>query len=211
MDSAWGGFSTEVLQSLKDDYISKTITFTWGLFDDSKLSRQRQLSRIKSLDGLIQNSDLFIPITKPDISTSYRTDRFKTLDLSSQWHSTAFYNLVYEPISVLSSLRHDKRISMQSIADAITLGSNRTIASDVKSGIGSLGLIDYTSLSPFGSNNKNTPVHYFSKICLQRPPTKQKNKASVQGRQQLKVASRLFQALCPPLLKLGTHISRRTN
>lgn len=191
-DTAWGGFSSKILQELREDYIPKSSVFVWGLYDDDnslgktlggnvtgvkniKQTRQQVLSRIKTTISLANDATLFIPITKPRVPKSV----LKNYDATSDWHSTALLTLPFESMSVLSSLRHENRVSMQSIADMLQGGSNRNIVASLESVI--LGPqqdrnvlaatrkkldFDYS-----GAVFKDSTAHYFSKVGTLRPPS----------------------------------------
>lgn len=177
-DSAWGGFSSKLLDELREDYIPKSPIFVWGLYDEVidtergkniKQSRQKMLSRIKTTTSLSKNSTLFIPITKPHLSG----DLFPNYDVSSSWHSGALTLLPFETMSVLSSLRNENRKSMQYIADALQGGSNRNIVSEILTSIVKPQVKDekgkITDLDFSGSVFKDEAAHHYAKIGTLRP------------------------------------------
>lgn len=168
VDSGWGGFSSQVLAELRDDYLPKTTLFTWALYeDDSKLTRDMALSRIRATTSLVENSSVFIPMGRPMLPATF----LRPVDLSSQYYVSALYNVVFESFSVLSSLRGDQRTSMQTIADAVTCGTSRNVVSDVHGAIGDTGLIGF---SPDVFKPGAAP-HTFSKVGLIRPPRQAPN------------------------------------
>ncbi|KAF5102472.1 hypothetical protein D0Z00_000399 [Geotrichum galactomycetum] len=189
-DSAWGGFTVKVLEELREEYIPKCPVFTWALYDGKvgakidhttsykniKQSRQQVLSRIKTTTALARDSTLFIPISKPQASI------LKNYDVGSNWHSTALLSLPFETISVLSSLRSEKRVSMQTVAEYLQCGSTRNIVSSTEAAIvgpmpSSLAdlhrrkklMFDYSG-SVFHDATAPAP-HYFSKLGTIRPPS----------------------------------------
>lgn len=163
VDSGWGGFSSQILAELRDDYLPKAPVFTWGLYEsDFKLTRDMNLSRIRSTTALVENSSVFIPMGKPTLPADFS----RPVDLSSQYYVSALYNIVFESFSVLSSLRHSQRVSMQEISDVIQCGTNRNVVSGVHGAIGDTGLINFT---PEVFKVDKTP-HIFSKAGLIRPP-----------------------------------------
>ncbi|KAA8905781.1 hypothetical protein TRICI_005238 [Trichomonascus ciferrii] len=168
VDSGWGGFSSQILAELRDDYLPKTPVFSWALYEpDNRLTREMTLSRIRSTVSLVDNSSVFIPMGKPTLPAGFP----RPVDLSSQYYVSALQNVVFESFSVLSSLRHDRRVSMQEIADAVQCGTNRNVVSDVNCAIGDTGLINFSpdAFKPAGSS------HVFSKIGLIRPPKEAPN------------------------------------
>lgn len=156
IDSGWGGFTSELLANLRDDHVPKIPIITWGLHQSGKLTRQQELSRIRSTNAMIQNSSLYIPMQPPTLPINF--DR--NIDFNSQWHLGALYNTVYESFSLLSSLRDGNRISMQQLIDDLEMGTNRNIAMQVRSGLSDKGLFDFSLVQ---SN------HIFSKTALKRP------------------------------------------
>lgn len=189
-DSAWGGFTAKVLEELREEYIPKTPVFTWAVYDGKvgakidhttsykniKQSRQQVLSRIKTTTALARDSTLFIPISKPQASI------LKNYDAESNWHSKALLSLPFETISLLSSLRSEKRVSMQTVAEYLQCGSTRNIVSSTEAAIvgpmpSSLAdlhkrkklVFDYSG-SVFHDANAPAP-HYFSKLGTIRPPS----------------------------------------
>lgn len=174
IDSGWGGFTSGILSQLRDDYIPKATVFTWGFYDDdSTVSRQMQLSRVKTTSSLVENSSIFIPMGTPSLPVKF--DR--QIDISSNYHRSALYNVVFESFSLLSSLRNEKRVSMQEIAEALQFGSRRNIAAGIHGAIGDSGLIDF-SAQPFRAPaSTSQQSHIFSKVGMMRSPAKQPSSA----------------------------------
>lgn len=187
-DSAWGGFSSKVLEELREDYIPKSPVFTWGIYDNNlgaqidhttsfkniKQSRQQVLSRIKTTMALARESTLFIPISRPQVPTTV----LPNFDPTSNWHSTALFSLPVETMSLLSNLRQDNRRSMQSLTDSLQGGSNRNIVADVECSIVGPKLkdldrkkLDFDFSGSVFKYDSSQEKRFFSKIGTLRPPS----------------------------------------
>lgn len=185
-DSAWGGFSARILEELREEYIPKKAVFVWGLYDQSinadidhtssaknvKQSRMQILSRIKTTTALARDSTLFFPVSKPNVPVSV----LKDYDSASNWHSAALLNLPFETISVLSSMRGEKRVSMQTLADNLQDGSTRNIVSNIESAIiGPLTKMEQGRKKHVfdfsGSVFQSKEQHFFTKLGTIRPPS----------------------------------------
>lgn len=187
-DTAWGGFSSKVLEELREDYIPKSSVFVWGIYDNNlsaltdratttksiKQCRQQELSRIKTTITFAKEATLFIPVTKPHVSTSVLAN----YDPSSNWHSAALLSLPFETLGLLSSLRQDNRISMQTLVGSLQGGSNRNIVASSNSSIIGPKIQDQLkrkthtfdfSGSIFKDGLSSKEKHFFSKIGTLRP------------------------------------------
>ncbi|ODQ65684.1 hypothetical protein NADFUDRAFT_82674 [Nadsonia fulvescens var. elongata DSM 6958] len=166
VDSAWGGFTADILINLRDEFLPKTTIFLWGLYNDEtvNLTRRDELSRIRSTVELTQLSSLFIPISTPSLPVNFG---FK-FEKNSSWHVGAMQNIALESFSLLPTLSRSS-YSMDYIADALSGGSNRNIVSSTIVAIEDSGIIDLTA--PLFSSSKQTKsVHTFSKAGILRPP-----------------------------------------
>lgn len=97
VDSAWGGFTNEMLVQLKDEYFnnganSKHNIWTYGLV----AQEPNLLTRIKSFVEFSKNSSLFIPISLNIQNSALLAPNF---DFSCHWHralvQAAFVNLIW--------------------------------------------------------------------------------------------------------------------
>lgn len=97
VDSAWGGFTNEMLVQLKDEYFnnganSKHNIWTYGLV----AQEPNVLTRIKSFVEFSKNSSLFIPLCLDNQSSTLLSEDF---DFSCLWHrgavQAAFVNLIW--------------------------------------------------------------------------------------------------------------------
>ncbi|CAN6607848.1 protein Dml1p [Trichomonascus vanleenenianus] len=163
VDSGWGGLTAKLLEELRDDYIPKAPIFTWAVYKNGKISRAQQLSRIATTLSLVKTASLYFPLS----SVPKLPEKFdRTVDLNSPWHLSALYNIPFESLALLSSLRGQKRVSMQTIADSLQAGTNRTVVSAINGAISTTGLIDY-SVNEFGDSR-----YTFAKAGILRPAAK---------------------------------------
>lgn len=216
-DTAWGGFSAKILEELREDYIPKSPVFVWSLYDNNlgaqidhttsaknvKQSRQQVLSRIKTTMALAKEATLFIPITKPHVPKSI----LPRYDATSDWHSAALLSLPFETMSVLSSLRNDARMSMQSIADSLQGGSNRNIVASLESAVIGPQIKDQPTRKKVvydfsGSVFRESSAHFFSKLGTIRPPSHITNYALESSESHESLWEELFQG--SQLQSLGT-------
>lgn len=106
LDSAWGGFTSEMLKDLKDDYSPKTAVVTWALYTDVPL--KEQVERIRTFVELQQHSSVIVPLKQMD---------------ESWWINGALQSIPYE--SFQSVAGSHKGVNFNTLCDSITGGSNR--------------------------------------------------------------------------------------
>ncbi|ESW96156.1 hypothetical protein KL918_000104 [Ogataea parapolymorpha] len=94
VDSAWGGFSDELLADIRDEY-AKTSVLTWSLtWDTERLSFERLVSRIRASVGLMRNSSLYLPLsTTPPLP--------KWADAADLWHVSSLQCIPLEFVNGL--------------------------------------------------------------------------------------------------------------
>ncbi|KAF7593274.1 mtDNA inheritance, partitioning of the mitochondrial organelle [Aspergillus hancockii] len=112
-DDAWGGFSANYIDRLRDEYGKKAI-WVWAIEDGSKVSRQTQLKRdmnkARSIYSISPQSSLYTPIIDPP-SHIPSTVQF---DPQSEWHTTALISSAMESVTLPTRLRsfHDFEASL---------------------------------------------------------------------------------------------------
>ncbi|KAH8909753.1 tubulin nucleotide-binding domain-like protein [Coniochaeta sp. PMI_546] len=104
-DDAWGGFSTDYVERLRDEY-GKTDIWIWGLQDTfSGVPRDKRLLRLankaKTLTEMYKHASLIVPITLPRPLGSH-----VSLDSSSRWHTSALVASALESVTLPSRLRN---------------------------------------------------------------------------------------------------------
>lgn len=116
--SGWGGFTVGLLEPLRDDFASKVPVFSWASGRWSLKNQSRVIidSYLETLLGLSEFSDLVIPLKS---ESSFSEDAEKI-------------NLLFETVGVVSSLRKN-RVSMATIAEDLTIGSNANIVTGTTS------------------------------------------------------------------------------
>ncbi|KAG0671547.1 mtDNA inheritance, partitioning of the mitochondrial organelle [Maudiozyma exigua] len=164
MDSAWGSFTTSLLQELKDE-IPKSSIFSWGFFEPDhltsskpKIDNKYQLKNvIENSLKLISESDLFFPI--------YSDNNLTNWELAGQ--TCRLYDTVN---SVLSQRDPNKRKSMNYLTNCITDGENKRNV--VTSMVESNNYYNYSYVSkvaPYDKRNNNQKDYYeFSYCNIQR-------------------------------------------
>ncbi|CDR39938.1 CYFA0S04e00716g1_1 [Cyberlindnera fabianii] len=159
IDSAWGGFSSELLSELRDDYNPKTSIFTWGLYDGrnmQSLSIKEKISRIRTFLELQKNSSLFFPLGIPKNTPV-------GFDPTCLWQVTGLQNMIFESVQVLGSQR-ENNINFHTIESNFKLGSNRHLVGSIEATVGS---------TTYNFNNTFFPTakepHTFSTSTIHRP------------------------------------------
>lgn len=162
IDSAWGGFTSQMLDEVRDDYNPKSSIFTWGIFNGIKLenlSNKDIISRIKTFLSLQRSSSLFIPLATPR-----HLPEELAIDRKSHWQTSALQNLLFEPFQTIMSQR-EHNVNFSVIEDNLTLGTDRRIISKVEA---STGDYNFKFSEDFFQIPKNE--HTFSKSTVNKPP-----------------------------------------
>ncbi|SMN22099.1 similar to Saccharomyces cerevisiae YMR211W DML1 Essential protein involved in mtDNA inheritance [Maudiozyma saulgeensis] len=159
--SAWGGFSSSLLQELKDE-IPKCSIFSWGFFESDILTNSKpNIDNKYQMKNIIQNtlsmmdhSDLFFPV--------YSDSKLSNWEVAGQ--TCRLYDAVN---SVLSHRDTNKRKSMDYITNCITDGESKrnliTSMSEVDSNY------DYSYISrvvPYGRKIKKPTDYYEFSNCV---------------------------------------------
>ncbi|KAB5558146.1 tubulin domain-containing protein [Coniochaeta sp. 2T2.1] len=105
LDDAWGGFSSDYVERLRDEY-GKTDIWVWGMQDSfSGIPRDKRLLRLankaKTLTEMYKHASLIVPITLPRPLGSR-----VSLDSSSSWHTSALLASALESVTLPSRLRN---------------------------------------------------------------------------------------------------------
>lgn len=150
-DSAWSGMSAAVLQELRDEYYPRGSIITWGLQRSETLKKTDYASRILSTVNFNESSSLYIPMAHGDSS--------------SNWVKGALFNAPFESLSILSSLRNDRRVSMDTIVSSLTQGSDRKLIDQITVNSGK----NVLKFDGFNSSESSRSLHTFSALFVNRP------------------------------------------
>jgi hypothetical protein len=147
LDSAWGGFTSEMIKELRDDYNPKSCFITWGLYDDLELINRERLERIRAFVELQRHSSLFVPL--------------KSMD-ENMWINGALQSIPFETFQTLNSEK-GLNVSFHSLLESLNMGSNRHLVSNVNviNGKKRLGMNDFFK--------QKGSVHTFSRLKIHRP------------------------------------------
>lgn len=159
LDTAWAGFTNELLAELRDDYNPKSEIFNFVIFNGQsnfELSNHELISRIKSFIALRQKSSLMVPLSNKD---------------SNLWYSSAYQNLVFESIQILNS-RNSNNISFNQFKNELIYGSNeRNIISSINAEINGNPINFTDKFFQTKKKSTNDPLK-FSETTIKRPQVK---------------------------------------
>ncbi|GJC86834.1 protein DML1 [Colletotrichum liriopes] len=104
IDDAWGGFATEYVERLRDEYGKVTI-WVWGLQTPVPAARidQRRLqmaNTARTVKDLCEHASMLVPMALPQ--TRLRSNI--NMDLQSPWHATALLGTAMETAGLPSRL-----------------------------------------------------------------------------------------------------------
>ncbi|GME77559.1 unnamed protein product [Ambrosiozyma monospora] len=128
VDSGWGGFSSSLLDMLRDTYVPKLPILTWGFYQDHgpEFLLNRQLSRIRATVSLVGNSSLFLPLSDHPASLP------SWVDYGSLWHTSTFSTVPFEFMNSIGSQKQN-RYGLSDIVDGLILGeSKRNVVSHIR-------------------------------------------------------------------------------
>ncbi|KAL1871709.1 hypothetical protein VTK73DRAFT_1930 [Phialemonium thermophilum] len=127
-DDAWGGFASDYLERLNDEY-GKTPILVWGLHGQSVgISREKRLLRLanqaRTLAEAYKNASLVVPAGVPSPLGSH-----VSLDSSSAWHTSAVLASALESVLLPSRLKDEANSdTLGGIIDLLNTMGRQTIA-----------------------------------------------------------------------------------
>lgn len=133
-DSAWGGFTNEMIMFLRDEYFnggnkSKYNFWTYGLQSLSKPSTLNMLNRIKATSEFATNCTLFIPMNTPTQSSGFFNDTYNPTNL---WHREAVNALFVNSLWGLNS-QLEYQANMATLEDSLLrTNHNRNIVNELR-------------------------------------------------------------------------------
>lgn len=130
LDSAWGGFTNEMLIQLKDEYFNNGVSSKYNLWVYGITSpKENVLTRIKSFVEFSNNSTLFFPLDLQPQSSSLLQDTF---NMESQWHRGAVESVFVNSLWGLNN-QVESPIRMAEIEDNVLRGYNkRNVVNEIK-------------------------------------------------------------------------------
>lgn len=135
IDSAWGGYTNQLLVDLIDEYFNNGISnnkynmWTFGLMCGDDINTTQRVSRIKTLVELSKNSTIMFPINQKIPQNSLLSDSF---DNQSNWHASAVSSMFINSLWGLNN-QNNFKISMSIIEDNILRGfENRKVVNEIK-------------------------------------------------------------------------------
>lgn len=164
VDNAWGGFSSSLLEELRDEF-HKCDMFTWSFNDDDIISLKKSIrslkvgilpsvNKIKSTLSLSQNSDLFFPM--------YSNQN------SPLWHSTGNLLFLFDTVnSIFSESYEHASKSMNYLTNLLTIENKyRNIVSLMNTSREDYSF--YTRMPYYNSKKAKLDSHTFHKCIITR-------------------------------------------
>ncbi|KAL0930748.1 protein DML1 [Colletotrichum truncatum] len=125
IDDAWGGFATEYVQRLRDEYGKATI-WVWGLqapVPAARIDQRRtqMANTAMTVRGMCENASMMVPMTLPQ----GRLHSNISLDPRSTWHTTALLSTAMETAGLASRLNaSDANSGLQATYNSLVGGLN---------------------------------------------------------------------------------------
>ncbi|KAK9464389.1 tubulin domain-containing protein [Lipomyces arxii] len=182
VDSAWGGFTSEALSQLRDDYVLKTPIYVWALEERKIMDRVEQYSKVQTVNALVPLSTLYVPMcldTNPQLLSKFFGPE-NGFDSTSNWHTTGLMNAAFESLTLPSRLQaHELRVSMDTLAIEMTSFGTRNIVDGVQLAFGNKKLeIGGTNIIYNAYQSKREQMralkrtqHTFSQFSVVRDPS----------------------------------------
>ncbi|KXH59030.1 misato Segment II myosin-like domain-containing protein [Colletotrichum salicis] len=104
IDDAWGGFATDYVERLRDEY-GKTTIWVWGLQTPVPAARidQRRLqlaNTARTVKGMCEHASMLVPMALPQTRLSSNL----SIDMQSPWQTTALLSTAMETAGLASRL-----------------------------------------------------------------------------------------------------------
>lgn len=159
VDSAWGGFSGELLDDLRDNYNPKNDIVVWGLNGVEpfkQLKNPLKLSKIQTVMKFLDQASLIVSLSLPTFPVSWgiESDVF--------WQTEAIESILFESFNVLNSQKMNS-VRMNTLINDITLGENRKLVSGVNTKL-------YGEELSFVNTIETKSNYEFSNLKITRPP-----------------------------------------
>ncbi|KAK2062492.1 misato segment II myosin-like domain-containing protein [Colletotrichum caudatum] len=133
IDDAWGGFATEYVERLRDEYGKATI-WVWGLQTPMPAARidQRRLQMVntaRTIKELCENASMLVPMALPQ--TRLRSNIH--MDLQSPWHVTALLGTAMETAGLPSRLNYSStgsglQATLSDLVSGLNLRGRQTLS-----------------------------------------------------------------------------------
>ncbi|KAF9875657.1 misato Segment II myosin-like domain-containing protein [Colletotrichum karsti] len=125
IDDAWGGFATDYIERLRDEY-GKTSIWVWGLQSPVPAARidQRRTqmaNTARTVKDMCEYASMLVPLALPQT----RLHSSISMDVQSPWHSTALLGTAIETAALASRLSHmNSRSGVQATLSDLVSGLN---------------------------------------------------------------------------------------
>lgn len=90
LDSAWGGFTNEMLTNIKDEFFNYTSNnkfniWIWSIVTSNKLDMSQTYTRIKGIVELSKAASLHIPLKSPNFTSNWQNGGAMSIPVNSMW------------------------------------------------------------------------------------------------------------------------------
>lgn len=131
-DNGWGGFTNELIVTLKDEYFNNGVNSKYNLWCygllGAEAKRESMLTRIRSFVEFSKNSTLFFPLLLEDQSSSLLNDSF---DIANKWHRGAVQSMFVNSLWSLNC-QAENPVRMAEIEANLVGGySKRTVVNEI--------------------------------------------------------------------------------
>ncbi|KAK2014673.1 misato segment II myosin-like domain-containing protein [Colletotrichum eremochloae] len=133
IDDAWGGFASEYVERLRDEYGKVTI-WVWGLQTPMPASRidQRRLqmtNTARTIKDLCEHASMLVPMALPQT----RLHSNIRMDLQSPWHATALLGTAMETAGLPSRLKSSStgnglQATLGNLVSGLNLSGRQTLS-----------------------------------------------------------------------------------
>ncbi|OCK74685.1 tubulin nucleotide-binding domain-like protein [Lepidopterella palustris CBS 459.81] len=129
-EDAWGGWVAGWVERLRDEF-GKGAIWVWGVggAQDEGIVREKRLQRLvnsaRSLHNISEHASVYIPVSNEPV----KSPSYLSLDLSSQWHTSAVQAVALETMTLPSRMRSsDGRGTFQDMEEIFNFSGKRKIA-----------------------------------------------------------------------------------
>lgn len=131
VDDAWGGWAARWMERLRDEFgkLGIWVLGVGGQGASPGVAREKRLQQLvntaRSLHDISEQASVYIPVSNSPL----KTPSYLSMDLSSQWHTSAIQAVAFESMTLPSRLRssNGQRGTLQDMEEAFNSSGKRKI------------------------------------------------------------------------------------